>query len=414
MGIILFEDGKVADLAPATLTRPAAMIPCGGYQLAELVQSLGVPLLHATRPHLRGTVPNVCGESIHFEDSEFVLILNARCVPSIGTLRALAEWWATKEVGRVIHEGTLVAALIPADALGQWDFDPQSLAALPDFDSTPVRELTLPLLDHPHEIIQYHLELLADNLAHRLQQGNYTEAAAGTYLGPAATIHPSATVDASEGIILLEPGATVGPYSYLRGPLHLGPESVVLPHASIGTHVAAENNCKLGGEVSCSVISSYSNKAHFGFLGHSYLGSWVNLGAGTTNSNLKNTYGEVSVQSGTQRVATGMQFLGCLIGDYTKTAIQTGILTGKMVGICNMLYGTVAENVPSFVNYAKQFGKVTAVSAEVAATIQQRTYARRGRTQNQADRQLLLDLYDLTQPERSRFAANLPVEPLVL
>lgn len=120
------------------------------------------------------------------------------------------------------------------------------------------------------------------------------------------------------------------------------------------------------------------------------------------------------MQSGTQRVATVMQFLGCLIGDYTKTAIQTGILTGKMVGICNMLYGTVAENVPSFVNYAKQFGKVTAVSAEVAATIQQRTYARRGRTQNQADRQLLLDLYDLTQPERSRFAANLPVEPLVL
>ena len=97
MGIILFEDAKVADLDPATLARPAAMIPCGGYQLAELVQSLGVPLLHATRPHLRGTVPNVCGESIDFECAELVLILNSRCVPSIGPLRALAEWWRRKK-----------------------------------------------------------------------------------------------------------------------------------------------------------------------------------------------------------------------------------------------------------------------------------------------------------------------------
>ncbi len=188
----------------------------------------------------------------------------------------------------------------------------------------------------------------------------------------------------------------------------------MLPHAAIGSHTAAENNCKLGGEISCSIISAYSNKAHFGFLGHSYLGSWVNLGAGTTNSNLKNTYGEIHLEIGKERIATGMQFLGCLIGDYTKTAIGTNILTGKTIGACSMLYGTVAENVPSFVNYAKQFGKITTVSSSVAATIQARTFARRGITQTETDQALLNELYQLTQSDREHFSGELPEEPLVL
>ena len=194
----------------------------------------------------------------------------------------------------------------------------------------------------------------------------------------------------------------------------VGADSSVLPQAVIGTHTAAENNCKLGGEISCSIISAFSNKAHFGFLGHSYLGSWVNLGAGTTNSNLKNTYGEINLEHGGQRIATGMQFLGCLIGDYSKTAIGTNIFTGKMVGACAMLYGTITENVPSFVNYAKQFGKMTSISPKVASTIQARTYARRGITQNETDRHLLNELYKITQSDREHFAGELPQEPLVL
>ena len=414
MGIILFEDAKVADLSPATLARPASTIPCGGYRLAQLVETLGERILHATRPHLRGIVRNVCGETICCEEADLHLILNGRCVPSMGTLQSLRDWLAAAEPGRVVQEDVLVAALVPASTLAQWDFDPQSLTKTVECNDLPVRELTLPLFDHPHQIIQYHLDLLADNLAHRVEQGVYTETALGTYLGAGATLHPSATVDASEGIILLERGVSVGPYSYLRGPLYLGAESAVLPHASLGTHVAAENNCKLGGEVNCSIVAAYSNKAHYGFLGHSYLGSWVNLGAGTTNSYLKNTYGEISMQSGGTQIGTGMQFLGCLIGDYTKTAIGTAILTGKTIGTCSMLYGTIAENIPSFVNYAKQFGKVTAVSPEVATTIQKRTYERRGLAQEPADGQFLTDLYALTQSERYLFADNLPQEPLVL
>ena len=94
------------------------------------------------------------------------------------------------------------------------------------------------------------------------------------------------------------------------------------------------------GEISTSVFLGFSNKAHDGFLGHSVVGTWVNLGAGTTTSNLKNTYGEVQLEVGTERIATGRQFLGTLFGDHAKTAIGTLLGTGTVVGAGANLFGT--------------------------------------------------------------------------
>jgi glucose-1-phosphate thymidylyltransferase len=104
-----------------------------------------------------------------------------------------------------------------------------------------------------------------------------------------------------------------------------------------------------------------------------------------------------------------MQFVGCMIGDYVKTAINTSIFTGKTIGACSMAYGFVTENVPSFCNYAKTFGQVTDLTAEVMLTIQQRMFARRQVPQRECDRQLIRDLYELAQQERT-----LPSEPLRL
>ncbi|MEX2027317.1 MAG: glucose-1-phosphate thymidylyltransferase, partial [Pirellulaceae bacterium] len=148
---------------------------------------------------------------------------------------------------------------------------------------------------------------------------------------------------------------------------------------------------------------------HHGFLGHSYLGSWINLGAGTCNSDLKNSYGTVKMEYRGQQVSTGMQFVGCLIGDYSKTAINTGIFTGKTVGCCSMVYGFVTTNVPSFVNYARLFGQVTELPVDVMAASQQRMFARRNVEQRPCDVQLLQAMYELTRNER-----QLAGEPLSL
>jgi hypothetical protein len=101
-----------------------------------------------------------------------------------------------------------------------------------------------------------------------------------------------------------------------------------------------------------------------------------------------------------RRIATGMQFVGCIMGDYAKSAINTGIFTGKTIGTCSMLYGFVTTNVPSFVNYARLFGQVTEAPVDVMVATQARMFARRSVTQRSCDVQLLQDMYRLTQHER--------------
>jgi glucose-1-phosphate thymidylyltransferase len=183
----------------------------------------------------------------------------------------------------------------------------------------------------------------------------------------------------------------------------------VIEHAAIKDAVSLGHTTKIGGEVEASVIEPYTTKQHHGFLGHSYLGSWINLGAGTCNSDLKNTYGEVKLDFRGQKLSTGMQFVGCIMGDYSKTAINTGIFTGKIVGTCSMVYGFVTTNVPSFVNYARSFGQVTELPPAVMESTQKRMFARRQVSQRPADIQLLHDMYQLTKNER-----QLAEEPLIL
>jgi len=124
------------------------------------------------------------------------------------------------------------------------------------------------------------------------------------------------------------------------------------------------------------------------------------MGAGTCNSDLKNTYGEVAIQHRGRRINTGMQFLGCVIGDFSKTAINTSIFTGKIVGVCSFLYGFVGTNVPSFTNYARSFGQETECLLDVVVKTQERMFTRRKVQQTVADIKLLEDMYEITRDER--------------
>ncbi len=244
------------------------------------------------------------------------------------------------------------------------------------------------------------------NLAFRLQHGGYQEVSVGVFAADGVRLPEQTVCDVENGPILLDENVQVGPFCYLQGPIYAGPKARISEHASLKTSVSLGRATKVGGEVSASIIEPYSNKQHHGYLGHAYLGSWVNLGAGTSNSDLKNTYGQIRVEYADERVDTGMQFLGCIVGDYSKTAINTSIFTGKVVGACSMVYGTAATNVPSFANYARSFGQVTELPPEVVAATQRRVFQRRGLPQRPCDIQLLHDMYSLVQDQR-----DLPNQP---
>lgn len=159
----------------------------------------------------------------------------------------------------------------------------------------------------------------------------------GIFVEEGAVIGPQVVFDASAGPILVRRGAVVAPFTYLVGPVSVGRDSQIL-----GDRVAASSigdHCKVRGEVSTSIIVGHSNKGHTGFVGHSYLGRWVNLGALTTTSDLKNTYGPVQLWTPSGVRNTGQQFLGTLFGDHAKTGIGTMLSTGTVIGAGANVFG---------------------------------------------------------------------------
>lgn len=412
MPLILFEDRLVDQLYPITVGRAAFEIGCGSYRLVELVRRLGMTVEAVVRPHLRAVLAADAADLVRpgVADDEPLLLVNARMVPSatvLGRLRQLLE----SRPPAVVRTGQCVAAALLGPGSARPDPAAEAGELAVYLESLPAESmhLELPLFEYPHDVIRHHPAALAENLEDRLKQDSYQEIADGVFAAPGASLGEQVVVDTRQGPILLGENAQIGPHCFLSGPAYVGPDSRVIEHSAIKDGVALGHTTKVGGEVEASTIEPFTNKQHHGFLGHSYLGSWVNLGAGTCNSDLKNTYGPVSMEYDGVKVRTGMQFLGCVVGDYSKTAINTSIFTGKTIGVCTMVYGFVTTNVPSFVNYARSFGQVTEAAVDVMVATQARMFERRGVQQRPCDAQLLYDMFELTRHER-----QLANEPLSL
>lgn len=413
MTILVFEDSLVPQLAPITTARAACSITVGSYSLLDLLHGLGQPIALHLRKHLRVIYsqdqPNVrlTGSGVQAGTSHPILALNARVVPSVQTLETIKQLLQRPENrSGIIRQADQIAAVVHPD----WTWAQIEEAAsgsleaiLRSADSLPELDDQLDLLSFPHDVIAANMKVIGHNLEHRIQSGNYQQKADGVFLAAGAQLGDYVLTETQKGPIVIDEGAYVGPYTLLRGPIYVGKKCRILEHAAIKDEVSLGHTTKIGGEVEAAVVEPFSNKQHHGFLGHSYLGSWINLGAGTCNSDLKNTYGAVNMEYPNGKAATGMQFLGCVMGDYSKTAINTGIFTGKVIGVCSMMYGFVTSNVPSFVNYARLFGQLATLPPEVMIATQQRMFSRRNVQQRECDMQLLHDMYRLTQSERDRF-----------
>ncbi len=162
------------------------------------------------------------------------------------------------------------------------------------------------------------------------------------------TVEPGVTFDTSRGAIVIEQHAYVRSGTRLEGPVYVGAGTEILGGQVTACTIGPR--CKVRGEMLATVVLGYANKAHDGFIGHSVLGRWVNLGAGTVTSNLKNTYGSVRIVVGEERMETGRQNLGTLFGDHAKTAIGTMLETGTLVGTGANVFGDVRppKYVPPF------------------------------------------------------------------
>ncbi|MBM2816055.1 MAG: hypothetical protein HW421_2817 [Ignavibacteria bacterium] len=160
------------------------------------------------------------------------------------------------------------------------------------------------------------------------------------FIGENVKIMPCVALIAEGGEIVIDSGATIYPNSTIIGPCYIGKDTKIKTGAKIYENTAIGPNCKVGGEIENSIFQGYSNKQHEGFLGHSFLGEWVNLGADTNNSDLKNTYSSIKIRFPNKAVNTGRMFLGLICGDHTKSAINTQFTTGTIAGVSANLYDT--------------------------------------------------------------------------
>jgi UDP-N-acetylglucosamine diphosphorylase/glucosamine-1-phosphate N-acetyltransferase len=213
-------------------------------------------------------------------------------------------------------------------------------------------------------------------------------------------IKPGVVLDAEEGPIVIDKGVEVMPNAYIEGPTYIGKKSKIKAGAMIYGGTFIGDVCKVGGEVESSVIHGYTNKQHDGFLGHSYLGEWVNIGAGTITSDLKNTYSSIRVWVNGKLVDSGLLFVGLTMGDHTKTGINTMFNTGTVVGVaCNIFgSGLQLKYIPSF-SWGGASGFEEHKLDKMVETAKS-VMKRRNVELSEVDEKLLRYIFDMTRDER--------------
>ena len=410
MTLCLFEDAAVAHLAPLALTRPACGLRVGARTLAEgTVALLGEN--RALALHVRPAVAGVAslttpGAAVNRPPAGPTLFVNARWLARPGGLAAALV--------RVSRDGTDAARafVTPGGVLvALWHPDPPATlfdgGALVVPDAVPAEQVAATLIarlwdvvaDLP-ERIDYDVRAIG-RLGARdgavVQDGAHVVAPHDVFLGPGATVRAGAVIDASDGPVHLAAGVTVEPNAVVRGPVFLGEKTVVKALARVDGSAAGEQ-CRLGGEVHESVLHSFASKGHDGYLGNSALGQWVNVGAATDTSNLKNDYGEVTLYDAVEKdfVASGRQFLGLVMADHAKCAIHTAFSTGTVVGVFANVFGSGVppRHVPSFA-----WGGAEALvpyRIDKALRVAEAVAARRGRTVSDAERALLTQISETT------------------
>jgi UDP-N-acetylglucosamine diphosphorylase/glucosamine-1-phosphate N-acetyltransferase len=349
--LILYDDAAARNFEPFALTRPVSELRAGVVLIRERWETaLGTSAAgFIGAAHLDDfEEAGAPGAYLENELPAGTVIANARALPLLEALidgRAAA--WT---IGGQLAALRLTRAT-PASALRTAGTELESL-----LDPTAKRaELSGRWLEAPWDLVRYLPEMLSEDilrLGPTLQTANPKDATIlpghPVFAELGTTIEPHVLLDASTGPILVRRGSHIRGFTRLMGPCAIGPNTMVL-----GERVAAASigdECRVHGEVSNTIFIGHANKAHDGFIGHCVLGRWVNLGASTVNSNLKNTYGNVSMWTPHGAQDTGMQFLGTLLGDHAKTGIGTRLTTGSVIGAgANVVYdGLAPKTVPPF------------------------------------------------------------------
>jgi UDP-N-acetylglucosamine diphosphorylase/glucosamine-1-phosphate N-acetyltransferase len=345
MRICIYEDRHVRGLEPLTLTRPASDLLCGLTTLAEKhVRHFGATAVgHLCRPAvgelLRARDPFApVNDPVWLRGAPTVLV-NARWVPPALPRGETANPFApgphvATAAGEVAY-AVLDTPRLPAVAVATID------DCLDDWiQSLPAREVGGAVANRPWDLVDLNAAEIARDFEAACDPTDvgfhptgfaHVGPADRLFIHPTARIDPMVVADTTGGPVVIGPDAVVQAFTRLEGPCAVGAGSVVLG-AKVRAGTSIGPHCRVGGEVECSILLGHANKYHEGFLGHSYLGEWVNLAAGTHTGDLRCDYRPVTVPIDGREVSTGRTKVGSVVGDHAKTGLGVLLNCGTVIG----------------------------------------------------------------------------------
>ena len=405
MHICIYEDPGCNNLLPMVYMRPVYDLFCGMVSLREkLIRNFPKAsiTLH-TRSVLENVVrdryPDCLVNDFPAELKEIVFINGRTLLSSETVLNKLGKNQSFTINNKVI------AARLSGDQLTTTIKKVQNGITF-DLDETAIEKQKIDgvLVEYIWDLIQANSDQIRSDFTFATQgkvesviEDDTVIQNKNVFIDKTAKIFPQVIVDGSNGPVFIDRNAVIQPHVYIQGPAYIGPSVLIKAGAQIYSGSSIAEGCKIGGEVNNSIILPWSNKAHNGFLGSSYVGSWVNIGAGTNNSNLKNNYGAVKVTVNGKVIDTGLQFMGLIMGDHSKCGINTTFNTGTNVGINCNLYGSAMHkrHISSFTWGSAAEDYIT-YKLDKALAVNKTVMSRRKKHLSKYEEELLRNIFQLT------------------
>ena len=390
MIITVFEDSNYSSLFPLNINRASCELRCGAFTNLERINNLLstedsiqlvvrdelTALMKERYPNLTVN-PEMVSQGIWlngrglWNENKLIEITSSRSYTNNGILLAIQN-----------HED------IPLTEFHQY-LDSASLVST---------EIVIQFIKNVWDGIFLQSEVIAADAQNFIdyKQGDIHATVAiengdNVFIDGGASVRAGSVLDASAGPIIIADNAYIDIGSLIQGPVYIGPGCVINPGTKLRGNVTLGPQCNIGGEVEDVIFQGFSNKQHDGFLGHSYIGEWVNLGANTNNSDLKNNYGLIQLTMDDKKIETGQQFLGTLMGDYSRTGISTMLNTGTIVGLGANIFGEGFQDkyIPSF-----RWGKNDTTELEKFFGTIEKMKQRRGKSLSPNEKIYLTKLYE--------------------
>ncbi len=355
MKIVIYEDHTWDKFYPITLNHPVYQLKCGIYSFSKKIKELfhQYKCLYFARNEIQNAFPEDSYLNLDNLEEDEYLFINASVIPD--------QCWELDANQTGIIDDQIISFRIHKKDLAQ-------LKQI-DFFTEENLKLFFKQKNFTQKIIngkqfQYLYELVNENYNEIIHDSVHVDLKlfqknpipidksghGDIFLHPTAKVYPGSYFISENGPIIIDERAVIKPLSIIEGPCYIGRDTQV-NSAKIRGGTSIFHTCKVSGEIENSIILSYTNKNHDGFLGHSYIGSYVNFGALSTNSDLKNNYREVTLNYLNKQIKTNSIKIGCYIGDHTKLGIASLINTGTVIGMaCNLFFEgeMYPKNIPSF------------------------------------------------------------------